>query len=325
MKHKISPLPYFIIFLLILCGCLPKRPFINPPLPLRPDNIFLFEEGRSRFLEKQYPEATKVLKAYLTLYPLGLKRCEAEEILYKLGIALAKENLCEGINLFEGLLREEKIIYLRSLFLHRLGWLYFKEEDHQKAITTWQKGLKEDKKGQAHFLFSLGCGYYEENNLNQALSAWLKLYENYPEQELAKDALYRASLLFFDLRELSKAEHSLKEFIKKYSESLEAKRASFILGQIYLHMEEKEKELLYRQGLSFLREGEVKEAIKNFEEIVAGEDSVYREDAYYQLAFSYYLLSMEDVAKDYFQRLLREYPQSRWANSAGRWIKAIRN
>lgn len=323
MKHKLSPLPYSIILLLILCGCLPQKPFINPPL--RPDNIFLFEEGRSRFEDMQYPQATKTLKAYLTLYPLGLKRCEAEEILYELGLALAKENLKEGIDFFEELLREEKIIYLRSLFLHRLGWLYVKEEDHQKAIATWQKGLKEDEKGQVYFLFSLGCGYYEEDNLNQALSAWLKIYENYPEQELAKDALCRASLLFFDFRELPKAEQFLKELIKKYPESIEAEKASFILGQIYSYKEEKGKEILYRQGLFFLREGKIKEAINNFGKIVAGEDSPYREDAYYQLAFSYYLLSKKDVAKAYFEKLLEKYPQSRWRGSATRWIKAIGN
>lgn len=324
MKHKPSPLPYLIILLLIFCGCLPKRPFVD--LPLRPDNIFLFEEGKTKFLERDYSQASKILEAYLSLYPLGLKAKEVEEILYKTGLIYSKESLRSGIDFFEKLLRKEKIAHLRPLFLHTLGWFYLKEENYPKAITTWQRGLEEeDGKFHPYFLSSLGLGYYEGGSFNQALSIWLRLYEDYPQEELAKDALCRASLLFFDLKEFQKAGHFLKELIKKYPYSQEAERASFILSQIYLHMEENEKQLLYQQGLSFLREEEVERAIKDFEGIVAGEDSVYREDSYYQLAFSYYLLSKKDVAKAYFQKLLEEYPQSRWANSAARWIRAIGN
>ena len=151
-----------------------------------------------------------------------------------------------------------------------------------------------------------------------------------PNEDFRKRVLLSLTNAYLESEDEMSFFKSAEDFLEEFPDSPEAAQVVFMLGNYLLNrgkMEElqdrfsilrkelggtaAEDGLLYWPGLAYLFEGQFEESRKEMNELRENfPESVYREDASYRLAMSYYGSDDTEKAVDSFNGFIREFPNS---------------
>jgi TonB family protein len=228
--------------------------------------------GKAYFETQNYPKAKRKFEELLANYPNSPLAGEAELWLGRSLIAMGQEE--QGINVLTKLWGTSASQEIRLESRLRLADYHFQKENYRSALTEYMKYLEaaEDKRDRAQVWLQVGECYFALKEFESAESAFQKALNEKPNRKQEFNAIYKRALTlqqqgrreealsitdkllknekFFpyieqvylskaeilaELGRIQEAEELFKRTIELYPRSPTSARASYLLGQIYLH------------------------------------------------------------------------------------------
>lgn len=160
----------------------------------------------------------------------------------------------------------------------------------------------------------------------EAASAYEEFTKGHPLHEKAPYALYRRGLSFYRMIEgidldqtpLANAAELFDQFLKKYPKDPLARDAADLLESCRI------MQLRYEiyVGQHYARTGKYAGAIRRLERALATfPDSPLHDETLYHLGVSLFMTGDKETGKKVFQRLGREYPESRYVTKASEFME----
>ena len=242
---------------------------------------------------------------------------------------------------------EAPIIILGERNLFEEALTLFNDKKYQEAIEKYREFLNKypDSLRADDALLSIGQSQRYLGKNEEALSTFQKLMDNYPNSDNIPDALYHsAEIYLFVKNRPEKAEEYYDRILKDYPEAErwiidnvneikpEISSRSFLLGADFLFYEQKTKEALekYQEflnrypdssltdnvllhiGLCYQRLKKNDEALLSFQKLIDNyPNSIRAPDALYYSAVIYSEKNDLKRVKEYCDRILKEYPDTR--------------
>ncbi len=173
-----------------------------------------------------------------------------------------------------------------------LARTYYRDNDYKKAIIEFSKFISSVKTSHGDYVdavFLLGSSYARKGDYKSGIEQFDKVVTNFPDHDLADDAL----------QELARAQESLKEFSS-------ARRNYERLAKDYSRRQTSQKTQL-EVGLNLFMEGDYTTAATRFETLVKSRpEPELEESATYWLAQCYFERNDPDTGQ-YVIGLLKEY------------------
>jgi len=150
-------------------------------------------------------------------------------------LALFKEDTDRRLGVLEkktlGLSRDQEAVEKQVAetpdALYQAGLEAFKAGDMKKSRELFARFIelypKHDKT--ANSLYWLGETYYNDKNYDQAILEFQKVVKNFPDKEKVPAAMLKQGMAFINLKDSKSARYVLKELVRLYPASEEAKRA----------------------------------------------------------------------------------------------------
>jgi outer membrane protein assembly factor BamD len=161
--------------------------------------------------------------------------------------------------------------------------------------------------------FEYAKGYYDNQEYKRAIVEMRRVIKYFPRSSSAAEAQYYEGLCYEGLGKPYQAHLSYQKHIDKYpfSERREAViEQQFKIGELYLEGKVEHKFL----GIDLSLEDP---AIEIFNKVVQNSPyGTYADLAQYKLGLAYMKRGYFKEAKDAFEKLLDEYPDSKWADNA---------
>ncbi len=248
--------------------------------------------GKSLYYKKDFDKASKV---FLNLSQKGSSPQVISEALYWLGeIAFQAKRYPQALSFFNRLIEEFPDSSFFFWSKYSLGFCFLKQKDLESAQKIFEEILAKCKNEEVRekVFFSLAKIYYRKKNyfkLKELCSSWL---EEFP-QTLHKDYIYYY---------WGEVEYVLKNYssaINYYKQALEN-----------INQESLRDDIRQSLGWSFLENGRILEAESYFSQIDSQELKTY------SFGFLYYKKKEYGKAYTYFDKLIRDYPQSSLAMRA---------
>ncbi|MCX7883281.1 MAG: tetratricopeptide repeat protein [Brevinematales bacterium] len=256
--------------------------------------------GKCAFAEKKYAEAKSSIMQVLSNAPASLV---AEGIYYRAMIDIETQNYSSAINYLATLVRYEKIGSqpndYREDGLYKLALLYKMQRRYQEAKTTLEELIKLTKNKETQLKASLELAslavllakYDEARVAYKKIADLDKAYVPLAKQKLGE--------LSFLVKDFSEAEGYFSEILEKYGESPQFPDA------------------LYWRARTRVEQGRYEEAVKDFDQFRKLFPTATRvEETIMYTGNSYAAMKKWDDALVSYNYLLRNYPTSRFADSA---------
>lgn len=200
------------------------------------------------------------------------------------------------------------------------------------------------------FDFNNAADIYQELIEKNSNTRWKTICQD--RIELIRDNIFDISAMklyvtaekYFEEAEFDKAQHLLKEIVKKYPDIQLAGYALYFLGDIdYYKYRDLDRALQYYRvcarkfpdhsysQTSLYKVGEILRTQKKWEEAIEiyrvyakkYKSSLYRDDAYYFIGESFQNLGKLREAKNAFSLILGDYPDSKWTDVIYRKLQGI--
>jgi TolA-binding protein len=222
-----------------------------------------------------------------------------------------------------------------------LGEAFYANNEYSRAIDSFElaselESLDPALKRQARF--QRAWVLYFNQAYAQSQPDFEQVYDEAPDTEIGKEALFWSADANFQIDEFGRAAQQFEEFIRSYPEDEMIGAAKYSLGWAYFKMGDFENatgplidfqnnyeppsialfpydiDTKLRIGDAFFAQGKYEEAMENYQNTIGAEPG--GDYAMYQVANSYYRMNRNFEAVTQFRRLLRIYPFSRLREQA---------
>jgi TolA-binding protein len=308
--------------------------------------------AREAYYDKgKYEECIKIIQEGIKKYPDDNQIVAGKSLLvssyYKLG------NYQEAIALLNILTREYPDYKDRSLWEYRKAYIGYKEENWQAAIGGFKQYLKDYPKEEREpfALYYISKIYKKLKNYNLAIEYANKFLKDYPNHDLAEKAELIIAHSLLREKQYEEAEKKYKEFINKHKESANLDRAYYFLGSCYAESAKwsRDKRELLKQalnyysivindysdsvwghlatadiGYTYYRLSDYEQAIAYYKKYIKDEKSEKRlGNKLFFLGACYERLGNIDEAKKLYNRIIKNYPNTKWEEHAKKALKKI--
>ena len=152
-------------------------------------------------------------------------------------------------------------------------------------------------------LMRIAQAYFSAGRLYETFWTYWKIYQEYPNGKLAEDSCYGAFALAAQLDQDTKAKEAGLKYMSSFPDGKQWEDVSLQLGQI------------------FVRNRDYATAINYYKEILrTNPEHAYKDQILYMLGFAEFQDSQFDEARQTFQTLSREFPNSDKAPPASYWV-----
>jgi TolA-binding protein len=152
-------------------------------------------------------------------------------------------------------------------------------------------------------LMRIAQAYFSAGRLYETFWTYWKIYQEYPNGKLAEDSCYGAFALAAQLEQDSKAKEAGLKYMSSFPDGKQWEDVSLQLGQI------------------FIRNREYLTAIDYYNEILRTKpEHAYKDQILYVLGFAQFQDSQFDGARQTFQTLSREFPNSDKGSPGLYWV-----
>jgi len=226
---------------------------------------------------------------------------------------------------------KDKAIKFSSLC--QIGDVYQDIKEYDKAIETYNKILKEypDNPYNDYVQFQLGYAMMKSNQLDSAIIAFRSLNKNFVNSTFLDDANFYLGYCYFQKQEFHNCIKQLQSFIDIFPSSIYRDRALYLLGASHYNVSDYSeavaiferiiKEFHYNNELvekteydladSLLAMGREKEAVGRFRKFLDKyPNSPMCAEIIFLLGQYYYRNNKYDLARSYFEQIVRSYPQN---------------
>jgi len=273
------------------------KKWVNPKTAIRPTPKEQFAFARSLYELKNYEEAKRELKKLIKSYPKALEAAESQ---YYLGLIEETQS-----NLYEAYLAYQKIID-KYPFSERIQEIIEREYKIAEAFMTGTKRK------------ALGMALPVEN---PAIEILTKVIENSTYGPLASKAQYKLGLVLKGLMRYYEAEEAFNKVISNYPDSEWAKAAKFQIASCRAALSRGPD---YDQGATGEAKDKFEEFVKEHPDAVLSRDAQKNiedlkekeAEANYNIARFYEKQKAYPAAKVYYDDIINNYPDSKWAAKA---------
>ncbi|GAB4368577.1 MAG: hypothetical protein Kow0042_09820 [Calditrichia bacterium] len=214
----------------------------------------------------------------------------------------------------------------QDMILIRVAEYYIEEaqEDHDQAVLEYNRQYEEyERQLEAYQAGQLKVEpiqpQFPKKNYERAISIYDLILINFPESELADDALYNKAYLLADMDEEKAAQQTYLELIDKYPESEYIPEAYLRLAEYY-----------FQPRLGQSREETIRnlnKAAQLYKNVLNYKTSPRYDEALYKLGWTYYRLAAADPqyyrdAILYFTMVVRDVEKFQELDPEGEYIKA---
>ncbi len=226
-------------------------------------------------------------------------------------------------------------IAIRALYM--LGETFYKQEKYLDAIQHYQEFLKDYHYHSLapHVQYSICWSYLNLGEYARAIESFEKLIFDYPESQFVEESNFLIGKILFLAKKNSESKDKLQYFLQSFTASSFYEEALYILAQINLE-EEKwidsiinfEKLIdhspesqylagsLYGLCLSYFKKGEYEKALQTGERYLNKFYSgTFVCDILYITAICQEELGYKSQAKEKYERILQECPESSYADN----------
>ncbi|SMD38925.1 Tetratricopeptide repeat-containing protein [Reichenbachiella faecimaris] len=260
----------------------------------------LYHQARSQMEVPNYQRSIEILNEYMTSYKAGRFYTEVKEML---GAAYAQTNnydlAIRHIEELDRLTPQLKETYQRVSFLK--GVALFNDKKFNLASEVFQKSLIHDVDAgitqQTYYWVGEAKSLLDQHD--EALF-YYKSVNRVPSIEVYLKAIYGKAYAQYNLKDYVNAAQSFKQFESQYSSDLNKKYladALLRMGDCQFALKE------YQKGIDYYAKAE-KAGNKNKDHI------------YFQIGLLNRYLDKDAMAKQYFNRLIKELPESQKADHA---------
>lgn len=223
----------------------------------------------------------------------------------------------------------DKIFKISALC--QLGDTYQDAGEYNKAVEAYQNFLKDypDTVYNDYVQYQLGMTWLKMKNLDSAILAFRKLLKDYPTSKLMDDVNYFIGVVYFQKGDFSSSKQQLEMFIGNFKDSPYRPQAMFLLGEALSNLSEfkvaidvfqtvikefSSQETLrqkaeYETARAYAQMGNEAEANKRLSDFITRyPDSQLSPDIIFWLGQAYFENKDLLLARKYFERLIRNYP-----------------
>ena len=152
-------------------------------------------------------------------------------------------------------------------------------------------------------LMRIAQAYFSAGRLYETFWTYWKIYQEYPDGKLAEDSCYGAFALAAQLEQDTKAKEAGLKYMSSFPDGKQWEDVSLQLGQI------------------FIRNKEYLTAIDYYNEILRTKpEHAYKDQILYMLGFAQFQESQFDEARQTFQTLSRDFPNSDKGSPGLYWV-----
>jgi len=267
----------------------------------------MFRKAKSLYNEKNYREAKNEINELINKYPESKVIPEAKELLTKIDELLVA------------------LSYKQANVIYERGERALKDKNYDEAIHEFKRVISEFPESEYSQLAQKAIALIEEEkNYLAAKKKWEKAVELYEEQKLTE------------------AKKGLKEIVTEYPQTKYKEEAEEKLVELESKESEVEAYKTYKKAISLMKEKDYPAAINTFQKILTDyPDSNYvslaqagineakealendRIKRKFNIAQRYYTLGNYKNAKEWFEEIKRDYPNSEYAKKANENLIAI--
>lgn len=260
----------------------------------------LFHQARSLMQLPNYQKAIETLNTYTASYTPGRFSAEVKEML---GVCYAQTNdydlAIQHIEELDRLTPELKQTYQRVSFLK--GVTLFNDKKFDLAAEVFQKSLiyNEDASLTQQTYYWMGEALTLLNQYDEALF-YYKSVSPAPNTEVYLKSIYGKAYAYYNQKDYSNAAAAFRKFEAQYTSIVNRKYladALLRMGDCYFVLKE------YQRGIDYYTKAE-REGNRNKDHI------------YFQIGLLNRYLGKEVMAKRYFNKLIKELPESSKADHA---------
>jgi|GEM_PF-2507710 len=284
----------------------------------------------------EYPSAQKSFKEFVMRSPVdhpwlseGLR---AQALAYALDQS-SKEALPILQRAFQNA-QEKNNKKLTAQLALDMGNISFNAKRYEDAVSYYRRveTVNPESPEMEFALFQQGVALYRADYLDEAVASWEKYGERFPRGEKAPTALFRASRTRFEMGQYSEAVAGFENLIRNYPKVQEVRDARLQIGQCYFNNGEFNKAIeSYRDFMTrYPQDPEIAQvnqylqlasyqsgmSIEEIQVKFPGSKPAVLAEMYWQKGAEAYNAKTYDVALDFFQKLLYEFPNSSWAPQA---------
>lgn len=308
----------------------------------------LFNYGKLSYELEYYPAAVTTLTEYLNTYPKGANKTEAQEILAE--ALLNSKDYAEAISVINGI--KDKSPKLKEAYqrvTYYMGVQLYNEKNYKDAEEMFSRSLENKSDGSlfAATYFWLGEIDYSKDKYQLAISDHLKFQDlakvskDLPEETSVPFSNYTIGYAYFKTQNYANA----AKYFEKTTQSLKVGRtasqqndvaldATLRLGDCYFVTKSYEKAknsyqkiidnnyngsdyALYQKGMLHGLQKENTSKISAMQQLVSKfPNSLYVDDALYEIANTNFILGRSQDAIDGFKKLLSDKPKSSYTVKA---------
>ena len=204
-----------------------------------------------------------------------------------------------------------------------------------RNIDKYKNEINDEKNAKINFQMNLNSALKEnealreENeNIKTELAQLKDEYENTVSNLNELQDKYEKTIAAYEKLLEAESEFNAGNFTESAAILLKEINYEYLQGVAsnkYVYLKEKTfasaAETLYFSGYKEYKNEAYEKAIEKFElSFNLANDQYYSDDALYFLAYSYYHLGNKDVAKEYWTKLLNDYPESTYKKEAERML-----
>ncbi|MDD4953725.1 MAG: tetratricopeptide repeat protein [Candidatus Omnitrophica bacterium] len=250
---------------------------------------------------KDYPAIKERVKTYLKAYSKDTLRL-SYLYFYSGEAEYYSDKFNEAIDAYSKALQNNGDDKIKALSRLGIGWSYLKLKQYKEATQAFievdLQGL--DKKGRDVLLLGKAIVYFETGKLREARDAYIELLKMTSEPVILMQAYLGEADALYSLAEYAKAIEVYKEAIGKDTGNTPAD----IMGK-----------LRYNLAWSYLKQGEFRDAIQEFQKIVkTSDDKIVKVSALCQIGDTYQDSGDYKLAKEAYDAILKDYPDSSYSD-----------
>lgn len=291
------------------------------------DNAY-FRLGDTYFKQKKNQEAITAYKTVLDKYS---ESDLAGEAAYWIGETYIKSEEYEyAIKYYTLAYENYPNNRVRDYALYSVAWTYQKKTDYAKAADWYRKMIDEFPQSTlvASSRVRIGECYYYLKNYKQAIAELTASRSNIEQAEQRGEADYLIGESYYNLNEYNQAKKQYQDFLTAYPSHTLIKEVTYALGWTLMKQNEFAAAAgvfgklvggkdaiahaaLYRKGMAEKLAGKRDEGLKTLTQVFAAEPKGdFADNALYDVGLILYEDKKTAEAKNFFDRVTKEYPES---------------
>ncbi len=194
---------------------------------------------------------------------------------------------------------------LKNLAVAGMGWCYIKQERIEEAKKIFSQAEENDS-----VLLGMAAIKSMENDLDGAIATYDRLVEKFPQSSYLSDAFLGKAEALYNRNSFDEAVGEYKRIMEKFSN--------------FPNYKDIESKVSYGLAWSLLKSGQFQSALNEFEKIAKfSNDEIIKISALCQMADTYQEAKEYDKARQIYDRILTDYPNSLYNDYVQFQIAAI--